>query len=76
MIAALKLKRLKDDKNLWPPYYVVPVVRRDALDANPEDRRRRSTASARLLDEADDGRAELQGRRREGGAARTSPATS
>src|SRR4051812_8547011 len=36
MIAALKLKRLKDDKNLWPPYYLVPVVRRDALEANPK----------------------------------------
>jgi osmoprotectant transport system substrate-binding protein len=35
MISALKLKRLKDDRNLWPPYYVVPVVRKDALDANP-----------------------------------------
>jgi osmoprotectant transport system substrate-binding protein len=35
MIAAMKLKRLKDDKNLWPPYYIVPVVRKDALDANP-----------------------------------------
>ena len=36
MISALKLKRLKDDKNLWPPYYLVPVVRKDALDANPQ----------------------------------------
>jgi len=36
MISALKLKRLKDDKNLWPPYYLVPVVRREALDANPQ----------------------------------------
>jgi osmoprotectant transport system substrate-binding protein len=36
MISALKLKRLKDDKNLWPPYYVVPVVRKEALDANPK----------------------------------------
>jgi len=36
MIASLKLKRLKDDKNLWPPYYLVPVVRKDALDANPK----------------------------------------
>ena len=35
MISALKLKRLKDDKNLWPPYYVVPVVRNEALAANP-----------------------------------------
>ena len=36
MISSLKLKRLKDDKNLWPPYYLVPVVRKDALDANPK----------------------------------------
>ena len=36
MISALKLKRLKDDKNLWPPYYVAPVVRKEALDANPK----------------------------------------
>src|SRR6266478_23593 len=36
MISALKLKRLKDDKNLWPPYYLVLVVRKDALDANPK----------------------------------------
>jgi osmoprotectant transport system substrate-binding protein len=35
MISAMKLKRLTDDKQLWPPYYVVPVVRKDALDANP-----------------------------------------
>ena len=36
MISALKLKRLKDDKNLWPPYYVAPVVRTEVLDANPK----------------------------------------
>src|SRR5207245_2658312 len=36
MISALKLKRLKDDRNLWPPYYVVPVVRKETLDANPK----------------------------------------
>ena len=36
MISALKLKRLKDDKALWPPYFLVPVVRKDALDANPK----------------------------------------
>ncbi|UUZ73032.1 glycine/betaine ABC transporter substrate-binding protein [Polaromonas sp. P1(28)-8] len=27
MISAMKLKRLRDDKNLWPPYFVVPVIR-------------------------------------------------
>jgi len=36
MISALKLKRLKDDRDLWPPYYLVPVVRKEALDANPK----------------------------------------
>jgi osmoprotectant transport system substrate-binding protein len=36
MISALKLKRLRDDKSLWPPYYVVPVVRKEFLDANPK----------------------------------------
>jgi osmoprotectant transport system substrate-binding protein len=36
MISGLKLTRLKDDKNLWPPYYLAPVVRKDALDANPK----------------------------------------
>ena len=36
MISAMKLKRLDDDKHLWPPYYLAPVVRKDALDANPK----------------------------------------
>ncbi len=36
MISAMKLARLKDDKNLWPPYYIVPVVRKEVLDANPK----------------------------------------
>jgi osmoprotectant transport system substrate-binding protein len=36
MISAMKLKRLKDDKGLWPPYFMAPVVRKDALDANPK----------------------------------------
>ena len=51
MISALKLKRLKDDKNLWPPYYLVPVVRKDALDANPKMADVLNNVSA-MLDEA------------------------
>ena len=51
MISALKLKRLKDDKNLWPPYYVAPVVRKEALDANPKIAEVANRVSA-LLDEA------------------------
>ena len=27
---------LQDDKGLWPPYYVAPVIRQEALDANPQ----------------------------------------
>jgi osmoprotectant transport system substrate-binding protein len=51
MISAMKLKRLTDDKNLWPPYYVVPVVRKDALDANPRLAEVLNRVSA-LLDDA------------------------
>ena len=51
MIGALKLKRLRDDRNLWPPYYLAPVVRRDALDANPKIADVLNRVSA-LLDEA------------------------
>ena len=50
MIAALKLKRLKDDKALWPPYYIAPVVRKEALDANPKIAEVVNRVSA-LLDE-------------------------
>jgi osmoprotectant transport system substrate-binding protein len=34
-IAAYKLVKLEDDKHLWPPYYVAPVIRRDALPEHP-----------------------------------------
>jgi osmoprotectant transport system substrate-binding protein len=50
MISALKLVRLKDDKNLWPPYFLAPVVRKDALDANPKIAEVLNQVSA-LLDE-------------------------
>src|SRR5216684_1371518 len=51
MIAALKLKRLKDDRSLWPPYYVAPVARKDVLDANPKIATVVNRVSA-LLDES------------------------
>ena len=50
MISAMKLKRLRDDKSLWPPYFVVPVVRREALEANPKMAEVLNRVSA-LLDE-------------------------
>jgi osmoprotectant transport system substrate-binding protein len=34
-IAALKLVVMQDDKSLWPPYQVAPVVRDATLAANP-----------------------------------------
>jgi len=51
MIAALKLKRLKDDKALWPPYFIAPVARKEALDANPKIAEVVNKVSA-LLDES------------------------
>jgi osmoprotectant transport system substrate-binding protein len=50
MISAMKLVRLKDDKNLWPPYYLAPVVRKDALDANPKIAEVLNNVSAMLND--------------------------
>ncbi|CAN5791164.1 hypothetical protein BH20CHL1_BH20CHL1_05690 [soil metagenome] len=35
-IGGYDLVVLEDDQGLWPPYHVAPVVREDALDANPE----------------------------------------
>ncbi len=51
MISAMKLKRLRDDKSLWPPYFVVPVIRRETLEANPKIGDVLNRVSA-LLDEA------------------------
>ncbi|MEW6502673.1 MAG: glycine betaine ABC transporter substrate-binding protein [Chloroflexota bacterium] len=34
-IAAFDLVILRDDKGLWPPYQVAPVIRKDVLDENP-----------------------------------------
>lgn len=34
-ITAYKLVKLEDDKHLWPPYYVAPVIRREALQQHP-----------------------------------------
>jgi osmoprotectant transport system substrate-binding protein len=35
-ISQYKLVKLQDDKQLWPPYFVAPVVRQDALREHPE----------------------------------------
>lgn len=51
MIGALKLKRLKDDRSLWPPYHLVAVVRRETLEANPKLAEALNRVNA-LLDDA------------------------
>ncbi len=38
-ISAFNLVLLQDDKGLFPPYQVAPVIRQDVLDANTPDRR-------------------------------------
>lgn len=35
-ISAFDLLVLQDDKSLWPPYQIAPVIRSAVLDANPE----------------------------------------
>jgi osmoprotectant transport system substrate-binding protein len=35
-IAANNLVLLEDDKGLWPPYQIAPVIRQSVLDASPE----------------------------------------
>ena len=35
-IAKFNLVNLEDDKNFFPPYYVVPILKQDYVDANPE----------------------------------------
>jgi osmoprotectant transport system substrate-binding protein len=34
-VSGMDLVLLKDDKGLWPPYHVAPVVRNETLTANP-----------------------------------------
>ena len=51
MISAMGLIRLKDDKQLWPPYFVVPVVREDVIKKNPRIAEVANKVSAMLNDE-------------------------
>lgn len=50
-ISAFNLVLLEDDKQLFPPYQVAPVVRQAVLDANPDLANVLNTLSARLTDE-------------------------
>ena len=50
-ISAQKLVKLEDDKRLWPPYFVAPVARPQALKDHPKAEEILDRLSA-LLDEA------------------------
>ena len=50
-IKAFNLVLLKDDKGLFPPYQVAPVVRQTALDAKPAIRDALNTLSPKLTDD-------------------------
>jgi len=50
-IAAYDLVVLKDDKGLFPPYQVAPVVRKQVLDENPKVAEVLNAVSQRLTDD-------------------------
>jgi osmoprotectant transport system substrate-binding protein len=50
-ISAHKLVQLQDDKRLWPPYFVAPVIRQEALRSTPQAAEVMNQVSA-LLDDA------------------------
>ncbi len=49
-ISAYNLVVLEDDKSMFPPYQVAPVIRQEALDANPEIRDVLNALTAKLND--------------------------
>lgn len=51
-IAAFDLVLLEDDRHLFPPYQVAPVVRKAVLDANPDIAEMLNDLAPKLTDEA------------------------
>ncbi|MEP7200405.1 MAG: glycine betaine ABC transporter substrate-binding protein [Chloroflexota bacterium] len=49
-LAAFNLVLLKDDKGLFPPYQIAPVVRQATLDANPKVRDALNALAPKLTD--------------------------
>lgn len=50
-ISADNLVVLQDDKNLFPPYQIAPVVRKEVLDANPQMAALLNTLAPKITDE-------------------------
>ena len=52
LLKKFKLKVLEDDKNYFPPYYAVPVIREDTLKKYPELKKAINDLSSVLTNEA------------------------
>ncbi|WP_042455719.1 ABC transporter permease/substrate-binding protein [Neobacillus dielmonensis] len=51
LIEAFKLKVLKDDKNFFPPYYAVPIIKEDTLKEHPELKKVINSIAGKLSDD-------------------------
>ncbi|WHY84218.1 glycine betaine ABC transporter substrate-binding protein [Neobacillus novalis] len=51
LLEAFQLKVLKDDKNFFPPYYAVPIIKQETLKEHPELKKAINTLSGKLNDE-------------------------
>ena len=49
-ISAYNLVVLEDDKHMFPPYQIAPVIRQEVLDATPEIRDRLNALAVKLDD--------------------------
>jgi osmoprotectant transport system permease protein len=51
LIQAFHLKVLKDDKNFFPPYYAVPIIKEETLKKHPELKKVINRLAGKLTDE-------------------------
>jgi osmoprotectant transport system permease protein len=51
LIEEFDLKVLEDDKNFFPPYYAVPIVKEDTLEKHPELKEALNTLAGKLTDD-------------------------
>jgi len=51
LLEAFQLKVLEDDKNFFPPYYAVPIIKEETLKEHPELKRVLNSLSGKLTDE-------------------------
>lgn len=51
LLKAFNLKVLKDDKNFFPPYYAVPIIKEETLKKHPELKNAINSLAGKLTDE-------------------------